>query len=661
MTAPKARRSRTGCVTCRGRKVRCDEQRPICSACTRLRLTCRYVEPGDAAGPRKNARARPPKFRVRFVDANAPKGQSQGQVPEAELPSGPTPLPTIPSPGDMSTTSSASSYQGMTSMGSAMHEGNDFGSFSRLTLSPVWSSEIVQGSPSKDPITNFDISYTQNSNIPIEGFDPEAVERMLDSICFQPDMGFAWDSMPKYGNSEIECGDIAPITNATTYEEVMSTNIPSTSMTARVSEMGETVTIHAEDRVLLDHYLSTMVQFAKLRSSATDNIYCYIFTNMGLTHAPLYEAIMAWSSLHLSHVRSLPSSDAEARYQRAAKLLYNDVRAVEHVDLTLVTVWILLQYELFSASGVDRFIRLLNYVADVVEGIFKHHHIDDVREQLGPVGLRMLMWLSAYDSRAALIGNPCRLLRCLRMNPSIYNIVESKSGGSSDHTTAPIDFGNSESKACLRLAMRLNIVRGSCIVLGNWQGDGAESEYESSWITLHSSLESIWKEVEESTVPASKLAMRVSNGDMDIPVAISSLEYNWIQLLATYYSILIIFMQRCPRTVSEMQEREAGPPPWPSIEKCAARIIRLSRHVTLSRPDSPQAIWPQALFQAGVETNDPIYQSWVLTTFAQAETWGPNLRRTRLLLERIIKFPKEAKANLDIIALMEDLGGPFVV
>ncbi|KAI9371835.1 hypothetical protein BJX61DRAFT_487241 [Aspergillus egyptiacus] len=46
---PKARgtgrsgpRRRTGCLTCRARKVRCDEAKPTCANCTRLRLQCVY-------------------------------------------------------------------------------------------------------------------------------------------------------------------------------------------------------------------------------------------------------------------------------------------------------------------------------------------------------------------------------------------------------------------------------------------------------------------------------------------------------------------------------------------------------------------------------------------------------------------------------------------
>ncbi|CAI7585243.1 unnamed protein product [Penicillium glandicola] len=52
MEVPKARgpgrsgpRRRTGCLTCRARKVRCDEAKPSCSHCDRLRLRCLYKSP----------------------------------------------------------------------------------------------------------------------------------------------------------------------------------------------------------------------------------------------------------------------------------------------------------------------------------------------------------------------------------------------------------------------------------------------------------------------------------------------------------------------------------------------------------------------------------------------------------------------------------------
>lgn len=42
----KRARSRSGCFTCRKRKKRCDEARPVCGACRRLDIECQYPPPG---------------------------------------------------------------------------------------------------------------------------------------------------------------------------------------------------------------------------------------------------------------------------------------------------------------------------------------------------------------------------------------------------------------------------------------------------------------------------------------------------------------------------------------------------------------------------------------------------------------------------------------
>lgn len=51
-------RRRTGCLTCRARKVRCDEAKPSCANCERLRIRCNYRAPvahsPDWASPRQS-------------------------------------------------------------------------------------------------------------------------------------------------------------------------------------------------------------------------------------------------------------------------------------------------------------------------------------------------------------------------------------------------------------------------------------------------------------------------------------------------------------------------------------------------------------------------------------------------------------------------------
>lgn len=45
------KKTRTGCLTCRQRKVKCDEERPKCHNCIRLQLSCSYAKPVEQPGP----------------------------------------------------------------------------------------------------------------------------------------------------------------------------------------------------------------------------------------------------------------------------------------------------------------------------------------------------------------------------------------------------------------------------------------------------------------------------------------------------------------------------------------------------------------------------------------------------------------------------------
>ena len=67
MNRTRPARSKNGCSSCRRRKVRCDESKPVCNACTRLGLTCSY-EPNRASSS-----ADTPRYRVRFVNSRYTK------------------------------------------------------------------------------------------------------------------------------------------------------------------------------------------------------------------------------------------------------------------------------------------------------------------------------------------------------------------------------------------------------------------------------------------------------------------------------------------------------------------------------------------------------------------------------------------------------------
>jgi len=59
----KKTRTRNGCLTCRSRKKRCDEQHPKCAQCSRLALNCQWEDKEKSAIERKEKRERRKKER----------------------------------------------------------------------------------------------------------------------------------------------------------------------------------------------------------------------------------------------------------------------------------------------------------------------------------------------------------------------------------------------------------------------------------------------------------------------------------------------------------------------------------------------------------------------------------------------------------------------
>ncbi|RDW59226.1 hypothetical protein BP5796_12150 [Coleophoma crateriformis] len=403
-----------------------------------------------------------------------------------------------------------------------------------------------------------------------------------------------------------------------------------------------------------------MVRFCVLRNCEHDNLYGYILTTMGLFNESLFYAMMAWSSLHIAHLKKIPAQDAEFRYERAMCLLHQELVESSDIDVLLTTIWFLLQYELLLAKGVEKFQKLLSYTADILKAEIKRHRTSaTAKNRIGPIGSIVLVWMSARDSQASHYGSAGRLLGFLKMYPHIYDIVD-KSDVSADPiasqnwTLGPDvqDLETPQLQACMRLSLRNQIVHGQIVLLGRWRSAAADS---TSWASVLTSLEILRKEVEEENSPAAVAALAVSKGSLGAMPVISALGYNRLLLLASYYHCLITYQRFKPESSlpSDGTLLEA--------EECALRIIRIQQRVTHARPNSPQAFWPTSLFHAAITTKDPVYQSWVVRTFQLAERWGGNLVKSRILLENILERQARTANSVDFIQVMKETTGYFVV
>lgn len=117
-------KSRNGCLTCKKRRVKCDETRPLCTKCTNMKLVCGYTLPDD----------------------NAKRHHPQPQ----QLTPGSTPSPKNAAPGHASNSTPSSSAPG-------------FGGVSASTLASMGLSGIGSSLLSAGNLNNINLSQLVNN------------------------------------------------------------------------------------------------------------------------------------------------------------------------------------------------------------------------------------------------------------------------------------------------------------------------------------------------------------------------------------------------------------------------------------------------------------------------------------------------------------------
>ncbi|KAJ6438792.1 nitrate assimilation regulatory protein nirA [Purpureocillium lavendulum] len=136
---------------------------------------------------------------------------------------------------------------------------------------------------------------------------------------------------------------------------------------------------------------------------------------------------MAWTALHLGHSRDDSGliQKAEVRYRQAVSLVHQDKDAWQHFELSLVTIWFALQYELLVARGIDSFCRHLELAADLIDAARSRQAHNNMKPPaLGPIGARVLIWLGSS------------LEMCLRLTLE-FDILDNKIAQLHRRPTAP--------------------------------------------------------------------------------------------------------------------------------------------------------------------------------------------------------------------------------
>lgn len=443
-----------------------------------------------------------------------------------------------------------------------------------------------------------------------------------------------------------------------------------------ISSEEYTVSISKQDHRLIQHFLNSMKQYStKLRETLDEDLNCEMFSNMGLFNAQAFHAIMAFAARHLSQTQPGLLDEAELRYQRATALLLQDEDPYSHLDISIVTVWFLLQYELLFANGVIRFCNLLAHLAHVLESY-------DSRRPSGltMLGARTLVWLSCYDARALASGGRAGyLLKSLEnflvLRPFLKEPMSPVNGGLiplSDvfPVTCRLDHTNT-----LRLRFRNNLLHGRILMLLPNPEDGFDSSNvdDADWHSICLELLEMHDIFDRCTDELTGFPIKIATGKMTLPGGtLSCLRFGHLLALSSLYAAFIDYHQALRAAKRNNMDIRAECSDaacrchmfgFLSSSECSARMMRIAHCVATHRRKSPQSMWPSLLFAAGIESEDGIHIEWILNSLKGTEAWAPHFLQTRRLLEVVLDYQgKSGKiVQADILRLQAETTGPFVI
>ncbi|KAJ5083818.1 transcriptional regulator family: Fungal Specific TF [Penicillium angulare] len=349
-------RSRTGCWTCRSRKVKCDEGHPQCNQCTRLGHTCDYR-------PRLAFRDDTPRIMGRMADVKtegnhiwdlssptpSEDNRSDYFSPRDALP----PFALLTSDEERERKAEASSpgtYHVVVipDSFSTLPEYADDGEKAFVT------STEVSLSATSSPISGQHSVYNPSSNP-----DPNVVilKTFEDSTRRSPSAGRISRISPTSEISDPFCAlSLSPIFDS------QASPLPFEDEKVSLSYLDPCLEENTQDHTLFSHFRHVVWKQLFPHNREQDDSFGYESSGMTLSvdfiereaahFPPLAHAIMAISALSLSHSGTGQNVDALQYYQQAFPSLQNSLRNNDDLvsDGLFLTHFLLLIYEVAAAE-----------------------------------------------------------------------------------------------------------------------------------------------------------------------------------------------------------------------------------------------------------------------------------------------------------------------
>ncbi|CAI6099383.1 unnamed protein product [Clonostachys chloroleuca] len=397
---PAHRRSRTGCYTCRFRKVRCqavrqsfagnnNEEPGDCANCQRLGFQCRW---------------RPP-----------PPGEQYDPPPKRRRTAGRRVR------GDSNDVEASASTSVLDDGALAVQEGDAIRS-AEVAESPkaLLSEQPAEENQSTRAEENFfgpDFSLDSgflDLNLAGEGLDfipLPAVDTSLWAESIYDEASMQWPS-------PLDISEMAQ-----QFEDNLNTPTlkDQDDLSASVTD---------QNRHLIQHYLEVIKGYSKVdeRSKETNNLFISAFSR-SLSFPPLFYAILAFSASHIS-MEDDSHREQAAKFDRLAAESFRQFKSTHEteVDSLLSALFVRIKMIHVMGGSVKTFLKLIDEAVDILTSVHGLRALGDT----SALAWRIIVRIAILDARASCyrLGGG-KLIKALRKVPSFSFLF------SSDSTDAP--------------------------------------------------------------------------------------------------------------------------------------------------------------------------------------------------------------------------------
>ncbi|KAJ5098448.1 hypothetical protein N7532_005449 [Penicillium argentinense] len=605
-------RTRNGCLTCRRRKVRCDEKRPDCGHCSRLQLDCSWQQEG---GSRFGVRTK--KIRHRQQRQQQQQRQQlqvdQSRLAAEDTKANPTDIPIAAVESQEALAVNDSSFSRIFNYASFMWDEYP------PSLSPSWGT--LDLSSSQDLVPWSDTSLAVSSPLDLSFPTPTMSSAVLTGRQSKPNfpspMGSALESM---GWSESQLADYF----------------------ARSAPPPILATIETSAR-----WLWMRKELMSMTSSSRMVKY----------------GVIAFVALELESSGTLEPSTYIQYYQTAKEKLQECLK-----DICLDQNIIMSQLRhilavLFLLSYVDLLTKdVSNAHANLREGFYALQMVEI--DSLGVTEKRLLSWLRLLDARAVSAGGEGLFLT--EEDSAINTDLRSP-----DSSITEVDAGLDDAEAALEdLIMRpaflffqkVQLFMGRISKIDPWHRRRGTVEDETEVMLISAAISRDIKALWQQRPPLMGHAVSGNLATLLSPKLAETITRTMRVYHANYYASFIhlhrVSYKNLPRTtdvLSAMDEirqvtRRILESSWASSPEDVAAIGSPTTSSEAMTPLPVNMLWP--LLMLGVETEDAEERTWVVSCIKGMENVASNAGITADVLQEVVRQQDKAKQRMDIRTVM---------